>query len=73
MTGGPNYDKLVGYRMAEAAESLAAARLALDHELYRSAVNRAYYAAFYAASAVLLLAGQQPAKLRESRPSYTAS
>ncbi len=73
MTGDPNHDKLVGYRMAEAAESLAAARLALDNEFYRSAVNRAYYAAFYATSAVLCWRACNRQSIRASRPSYTAS
>ena len=53
---------LVAWRMEEAAEALAAARLAFDHGLHRSTVNRAYYAAFYAASAALLTEGISMAK-----------
>lgn len=45
---------LIAYRMEEAAEALADAELLLKAGRYRSAANRLYYAAFYAAVTVLL-------------------
>jgi len=44
----------IRHRMAQARESLSAAELLIDHQLYTAAVNRLYYACFYAASALLL-------------------
>ena len=40
--------------MAEANRALEAADVNLEHSLYATAINRAYYAVFYAASALLL-------------------
>lgn len=45
---------LVTYRLDEASEVLRDAELLLDAGRHRSAANRLYYAAFYAATAVLL-------------------
>jgi len=45
---------LIEYRLDEAREALRDAELLLDAERYRSAANRLYYAAFYAALAALL-------------------
>jgi uncharacterized protein (UPF0332 family) len=44
---------LVRYRLDQAAEAMAAAELNLANGLQRSAVNRAYYAMFYAVLALL--------------------
>jgi uncharacterized protein (UPF0332 family) len=44
---------LVRYRLEQADEALAAADLNLSNDLRRSAINRAYYAMFYAALALL--------------------
>jgi uncharacterized protein (UPF0332 family) len=44
---------LITYRLGQADEALAAAELNLAHALSRSAVNRAYYAMFYAVMALL--------------------
>jgi uncharacterized protein (UPF0332 family) len=48
---------LVAYRLDEAREALSDAELLLDAGRYRSAANRLYYAAFYAAVAALLTRG----------------
>jgi uncharacterized protein (UPF0332 family) len=45
---------LIAYRLDEAAEALKDAELLLDAARYRSAANRMYYAAFYAAVAARL-------------------
>ena len=49
----PETAELVRYRLARAHESLAEARLLLANDHVRTAVNRAYYACFYAVSALL--------------------
>ncbi len=45
---------LITYRIEEAEEALRDIELLLAHNRYRAAANRMYYAAFYAALAVLL-------------------
>jgi uncharacterized protein (UPF0332 family) len=55
---------LVRYRLEQAAEAIAAAELSLANGLERSAVNRAYYAMFYAVLA--LLASRQTETSRHS-------
>ncbi len=49
--------KLVAYRLAQAAETLEAARELSAGGHYRDAVNRAYYAMFYGALALLASKG----------------
>lgn len=51
-------DVQTSYR--QAYEALAAARFNLDGDFLKTAVNRAYYAAFYAARAALLSVGESP-------------
>lgn len=46
---------LSNYRMENAVETFHAAKLCLDSKLYKDAINRCYYAAFYAIKAVLAL------------------
>ena len=46
--------ELIRYWWSQAEESLKSARRELDAANYNFAVNRIYYAAFYAASAALL-------------------
>ena len=53
MTNAEKVDALVRYRLEQADEALAAARLNLTTGLQRSAVNRAYYAMFYGVLALL--------------------
>lgn len=45
------------YRLELAKETLANAKLCIDNYFYRDAVNRSYYAAFYAVRAVLAIEG----------------
>ncbi len=52
-------EEAVRYWWAKAHESLEAARRDLAAEAYSFAINRAYYALFYAASALLLEEGHQ--------------
>jgi uncharacterized protein len=50
--------QVMDHWMQMAEEALASARADVDAQRYRSAINRAYYAAFYAVSAVLLSRGR---------------
>lgn len=52
--GDTSQAEVVSYWWSKAAESLASARRELDAKAYMFAVNRIYYAAFYAACAALL-------------------
>jgi uncharacterized protein (UPF0332 family) len=58
----PEIAELVRYRLARAHESLAEARLLLANDHVRTAVNRLYYACFYAVSALLLAEGHSSPK-----------
>lgn len=44
---------LTNYRLSLAKETLANAKLCLDHKFYRDCINRSYYVAFYAIKAIL--------------------
>ena len=46
---------LISYRMDRAKESLEAAKLLSDNNMLTSAINRIYYAMFYAVQALLVL------------------
>ena len=52
-----NIRALVTYRLEQADESLDSARVLLEKRLDRPAVNRAYYAIFHAANAMLATRG----------------
>jgi hypothetical protein len=58
----PETAELVRYRLTRAHESLAEARLLLANDHVRTAVNRVYYACFYAVSALLLAEGHSSPK-----------
>lgn len=53
MTDAEKIAALIHYRLEQADEALAAAALNLANGLERSAINRAYYAMFYAVLALL--------------------
>ncbi len=46
--------ELIRYRMQRAKETLQEVRLHIDNQLWATAINRMYYACFYAVSALLL-------------------
>ena len=58
----PETAELVRYRLARSHESLAEARLLLTNDHVRTAVNRVYYACFYAVSALLWAEGHSSPK-----------
>lgn len=43
------------YRFAQAGETIKNAKLCVDNRFYKDAINRAYYAAFYAVKAILAI------------------
>ena len=45
------------YRLRQAEETVQSAKLCQDNHFYKYAINRAYYAAFYAIKAVLAIEG----------------
>lgn len=57
-----NIQALVAYRLEQSDETLDAARVLLDKTLDRSAVNRAYYAMFYAVLALLATRKRETSK-----------
>jgi uncharacterized protein (UPF0332 family) len=57
-----NIRSLVTYRLEQADESLAAARVLLEKGLSRQAINRAYYAMFYAVLALLATRQRETSK-----------
>ena len=57
-----NIQALVTYRLEQADESLDAARVLLEKGLDRPAVNRAYYAMFYAVLALLATRKRETSK-----------
>ena len=48
---------LVSYRMSRAEESLRAAEIMQQNQMFTFAMNRIYYAMFYAVQALLVLKG----------------
>jgi uncharacterized protein (UPF0332 family) len=46
------------YRMEQARESLNASKLMMENDMIKDAINRSYYAAFYALKAVLAIEGK---------------
>ena len=45
------------YRLKQAEETVQSAKLCKNNHFYKDAINRAYYAAFYAVKAVLAIEG----------------
>ncbi len=46
---------LCSYRIKQAEETMRSAKLCMDNHLFKDAINRSYYAAFYAVKSVLAL------------------
>jgi len=52
-------DSIVKIRLNEAKETYAEVSILIDNKLWRTAVNRLYYACYYAASALMVQYGYQ--------------
>lgn len=59
MTPAPQSDDVINYLLQKADQSLESARSEFQAKRFDFAVNRAYYACFYSASAVMLQRGKQ--------------
>ena len=53
----PGKDDYIKYRLDRAHETYEVAKLLVDNKAWNSAVNRLYYAAYYAISALLIKSG----------------
>jgi len=49
----PSRHELVQYRLAKAKQTLTESELLIHNEMWNSAINRLYYACFYAVTAIL--------------------
>jgi uncharacterized protein (UPF0332 family) len=58
----PEQEELIRYRMNRAKTSLTEARILFEKELLFAAVNRCYYAGFYAVCALLLTKDKSSSK-----------
>ena len=47
-------EELIGYRITKAKDTLQEVNLHIENELWNTAVNRLYYACYYAVSALLI-------------------
>lgn len=50
----PDFENYIAYRLNKSKESFEDARLLAENERWNAAINRLYYACFYAVSALLL-------------------
>ncbi len=57
MTEGEGLRELVDYRLERARETYADAKILAEHDRWNSAINRLYYASYYAVTALLLHRG----------------
>jgi uncharacterized protein (UPF0332 family) len=62
MSVGPEIQEKIAKYIAHARQAIATGKLVLAHEDYITAVNRAYYAIFYAANALLASKGLERSK-----------
>jgi uncharacterized protein len=53
----PDNDEYANYRLQKSRETIEAAALLIQNKIWNSAVNRLYYAAYYAVSALLIKSG----------------
>lgn len=51
---GSDKQEMISYRIQRAKETLKEVKIHIDNELWSAAINRIYYACFYAVSALLL-------------------
>lgn len=64
-------DRIPG-RIARAEETLKEATIMVEHQLWGAAINRLYYAVFYAAHAYVLAKGQEPKTHKGTRLAFGA-
>ena len=69
MTG--TKDELVRYRLQRAKDTLEDARILADNQRWNSAINRLYYASYYAVTALLLDADLNPSTHNGAKSNFT--
>ena len=69
MTGSK--DELVKYRLQRAIDTLEDAKILADNQRWNSAINRLYYASYYAVSALLLDADLTPSTHNGVKSNFT--
>jgi len=69
MTG--TKDELVRYRLQRAKDTLEDARILADNRRWNSAINRLYYASYYAVTALLLDADLNPSTHNGAKSNFT--
>lgn len=67
-----NRDDLVDYRIVRAKETYYDALLLVEKERWNSAINRLYYAAYYAVTALLLNANYHPTTHNGAKANFSA-
>ncbi|MCK9311897.1 MAG: HEPN domain-containing protein [Acholeplasmataceae bacterium] len=69
MTG--TKDELVRYRLQRVKDTLEDARILADNRRWNSAINRLYYASYYAVTALLLDADLNPSTHNGAKSNFT--
>jgi len=69
MTG--TKDELVRYRLQRAKDTLEDARILADNRRWNSAINRLYYASYYAVTALLLDGDLNPSTHNGAKSNFT--
>ena len=69
MTG--TKDELVRYRLQRAKDTLEDAKILADNRRWNSAINRLYYASYYAVTALLLGADLNPSTHNGAKSNFT--
>jgi len=64
-------DELVRYRLQRAKDTLEDARILADNQRWNSAINRLYYASYYAVTALLLDADLNPSTHNGAKSNFT--
>ncbi|MCP4400943.1 MAG: HEPN domain-containing protein [bacterium] len=66
----PEIKALIIYRLEQADESLESAQLLFDNNKFRPAINRLYYAMFYAILVLPAQSKQQTSKIKTFRGDF---
>jgi uncharacterized protein len=67
---GYNTDDYIKYRMQKANETIAESKVLLENKFWNTAVNRMYYACFYAVGALLVKNGVETSSHSGSRQKF---
>jgi uncharacterized protein (UPF0332 family) len=65
-----NPEDYIKYRLQKAHETISEVRILMDHKLWNTAVNRMYYACYYAVGALLVKHGVETSSHSGSRQKF---